>query len=245
MNPIHRALTARISALLISAEEAGAVPHSATAGQLREQILIEFFRALIPKSLSVTSGVICDARGTVSRQTDFIVKNDNLLPSMMMSDTVALIPIETVYLTAEVKSKLKTDHLAKFSSDRVAFNRMQPAIWPVPEESSEFKIPSVVIAYDSDVAIETLRRWMLSENDVVSVCVIGKHTLSKVAGGIELYKSSSARPHYETLRFAEQIFTHLNNTLNAPRENLLWSAYLRGPDELTAPSPENFLIPTP
>ena len=238
MNPIHRALTARIAALVANSEEAGSVPHSATVGQLREQILIDFFRGLIPQSLSVTSGVICDASGEVSRQTDFIVKNDSLLPSMVMTNTLALVPIEAVYLTAEIKSKLTTQHLEKLSLDRVALNSLRLSIWP-PASGFEVKIPSAVIAFDSEVAIETVRQWMQDENDVVSVCVVGKYALSKVQAGIELYEPSDTNPYYETFRFAEQLFAFLGNSLVTPRGNLLWSAYLRGVDELTAPPPDS------
>lgn len=233
MNPIHRALTARVKALLAASEEASAIPHAATLGQLREEILINFFRSLIPQSLSITSGIICDAKGRVSRQTDFIVKNDRALPSIVMSDMVAIVPVEAVHLTAEIKSTLKTEHLSKLTGDRASLNVLELATWPLPPPNISIKIPSVVIAFESDVAVDTLKDWLDKENDVVSICVVGKYSLSKINNGIELYESCDEKPiYYETLRFAEQLFSFLGESILMPRGNPLWSAYLRGVDEL-------------
>ena len=233
MNPIHRALTARIKSLLASSEEAASIPHAATVGQLREQILIDFFRALIPQNLSITSGIICDSKGRVSHQTDFIIKNDLALPSIVMTDAVAIVPVEAVHLIAEIKSKLKTNHLKKLMDDRVALNVLELATWPSPPPNVNVKIPSVVIAFDCEVAVDTLREWMNEANDVVSVCVVGMYSLSKTDNGIEFYESDDDKPiYYETLRFAEQLFNFLGNSLMTQRGTPVWSAYLRGVDDI-------------
>ena len=209
------------------------MPHAATVGNLREGLLMDFFRELIPAGLGITSGVICDAKGRVSRQTDFIVKDDTALPSLELSDSVALVPVEAVYLIAEIKSALKTEHRKKLEADREALNVLEIAMWPSLPEGVEFKIPSVIIAFDSEIAIDTLRNWLAQTKDTVAVCIVGKHTVAKTEKGIETYEAGESKPEaYETLRFAEQLFSYLGATLKVPRGNPLWSAYLRGVDDL-------------
>ncbi|MGY6588811.1 MAG: DUF6602 domain-containing protein [Wenzhouxiangella sp.] len=235
MNPIQRALIARIKALMSASEEAAAIPHSATVGQLREKILVDFFRSLIPQSLSITSGIICDAEGRVSRQTDFIVKNDSALPSLVMSDSVAIVPIEAVHLTAEIKSNLKTEHLSKMLGDREALNALKLASYPPPSEGVDIKIPSVFMAFENEVSVDTLKTWLAEANDVVAVCVVGKFSLNKTKKGVEIYESRKGKPsHYGTIRFAELLFQFLGQSLRHQQRNPLWSAYLRGVDEILA-----------
>ena len=103
MNPIQKVFQARIDALIAQSNGAKAVEHPTTKGSLRERYLIDFFRELIPQSLSITSGLICDASGRCSPQIDFIIKDDNTLPSVNMMETVSLVPVESVHLTAEIK----------------------------------------------------------------------------------------------------------------------------------------------
>ena len=232
MNPIQRALQARIQALLASSAEVGAVGHDATVGQLREQLLIDFFTGLVPQSLSCTSGIICDARGNVSRQTDFIVKNDYALPALSMSTTVAIVPVESVHLTAEIKSTLKTDHLTKLASDRDVFNQLQLATFPVAPVGVDIKIPSVMLAFDSVVARSTLEQWMSETPDVVAICVIGDFSMAKSQVGIQTFEAVGGTEYYETLRFAEQLFGFLADSVTTSRGRPLWSAYLRGVDDL-------------
>ena len=105
---------------------------------------------------------------------------------MVMTDAVAIVPVEAVHLIAEIKSTtLKTTHLAKLTDDRAALNVLELTTWPPPPPNVNIKIPRVIIAFDNSVAVDTLKDWMHEANDVVSVCVVGKYTLSKTGNGIE------------------------------------------------------------
>lgn len=228
MNPIQKMLQSRVDSLISNAEGIAALEHSATVGTLREKLLIDFFSDLIPMYFSITSGIVCDASNNVSRQLDFIVKNDFTLPSMVMKESISIVPVEAVHLIAEIKSTLKTEHLTKIANDYKYFYKLKLACYPA-SQNAQIKIPAIVLAYSSEAAKDTLKDWMSKTANVVSVCIVGKYSLSKEKDGIALHESSSGYPkHWETLVFTSQLFSFLNESRAVHRGNPLLSAYLSG-----------------
>ena len=239
MNPIQNVFQARIDALIAQSNGAKAFEHSTTKGSLREIYLIDFFRELIPQSLSITSGLICDASGRCSQQIDFIIKDDNTLPSVNMMETVSLVPVESVHLTAEIKSTLQTKDLKQVEESRKIFDSLQLAT--VSDDTQPpIKIPTVILAYENKVSQDTLKNWMAKNGSVVAICVIGKFSIAKENNSITLYESRKDKPkHWETMVFASQLHDWLLTSIAIPRGRPLWDCYLLGVERVSSGSQDS------
>ncbi len=195
-------------------------------GLLEKNILLSFFKDLIPGSLSITSGIVCDAQGRSSRQLDFIIKDNRLLPSILMETDVSVVPVETVHLIAEIKTKLRTSDLAQVKESRKVFNQLQLARLPIPNQPP-IKIPSVILAFDNEISRQTLEKWMLENGDVVSICIVDYFCLSKSKDGIECHEAGNGNPdNWETLAFSIQLFQWLQQSVSTNRGLPVWQAYL-------------------
>ncbi|MBB1486790.1 DUF6602 domain-containing protein [Oceanospirillum sediminis] len=233
MNPVKHTIQSRINSLKEISKGFDAINHSATKGTLRENGLIEFFKEVIPSKLSISSGIICDASGGVSNQTDFIVYDRGVLPPLFLSSEISLIPVDSVYLTAEIKSNLRKKDLDQISDARKNFTKLKLSSFSDESENkSDVKIPTVVLAYATDIAENTLVKWMEKEEGVVSICVIDRFTLSKERDSIKKHEySSENKLNNETLIFISQLFNHLNIEITKTRPKSNWEAYILGAKE--------------
>ncbi|WP_348813799.1 DUF6602 domain-containing protein [Flavobacterium maritimum] len=227
MFPIKHLILTEIEILAQKSKGFEAVDHNATKGGLRENLLINFFKKLIPEGLDITSGIICDAKGKSSNQTDFIVYDKSTLPRILLDKEISIIPIETVYIIAEIKTTLRTSDLEQIKTARENFNKLELAAKHIPN-NPEFKVPSVIIAYETNIAEKTLIEWMEKMNDIVSICIIGKFILSK-EDTIKKYEKGAINPNYfETLVFYNQLYNYLKQTLETREINPIWDAYIMG-----------------
>jgi hypothetical protein len=227
MNPIQKLLQSEINCLIERSKGFNAVQHNVTKGSLRETLLINFFEKLIPNALSISSGIICDCSGKSSTQTDFIVYDPKILPNLILDKNLAVIPVESVHLVAEIKTSLTIKDLKQVENSRAVLNSLKIATVP---HLIDFKIPSIIIAFDCRISQKTLQEWMDKQNDVISICVIGKFCLSKMNLGTQIFKPDNTLPkHWETLNFSLQMFESLSKSLNE-RINIIpmWAPYLQG-----------------
>src|SRR5690625_6833477 len=91
MSKIQVLIQSEIESLLAKPKGYQTIEHNTTKGNLRETLLIEFFKKLIPPSLSISSGFICDCYGKISNQTDFIVYDKSILPSIFLDKNISMI----------------------------------------------------------------------------------------------------------------------------------------------------------
>ena len=87
------------------------IEHNGLKGTIREDKLKEYLSKLFPTKYAIGNGVIVDANETQSRQQDFIIYDNFNSPKLMETESVQVIPIESVYATIEVKSTLTVDEL--------------------------------------------------------------------------------------------------------------------------------------
>ncbi|MBM4941671.1 hypothetical protein HYO29_22585 [Vibrio parahaemolyticus] len=229
MNPIKKIIQSRINSLKELSTGFDAIQHNTTKGTLRENGLIEFFKSIVPQKLSISSGIICDSLDGVSNQTDFIVYNKEVLPSLFLSSEISLIPIDSVYLTAEVKSTLSKKDLEQIGNARSNFNTLRISSL---DQNTNVKIPTVVLAYSTSVAESTLIDWMKEQQDVVSICVIDRFTLSRESGGVKKYVySKESEFNDEVLTFSSQLFEFLSTEIEKGKPKANWEAYIIGAKE--------------
>lgn len=229
MNPIQKLIQSEINCLIEKSNGYQAINHNSTKGSLREALLIDFFKKLIPSNLSISSGLICDSLGKSSTQTDFIIYDSQALPNLILDKDLSMIPVESVFLTAEIKSILRTKDLDQVEKSRASLIDLKLA---TSRTGQNFKIPTVVIAFDNEVSQQTLKNWMEKQNDVASICIINNFCLCKTKKGIETFSPDSSLPeHWETLNFSMLLFNYLTEIIKSRILNPLWGAYLIGGDK--------------
>jgi hypothetical protein len=89
----------------------GALSHAGMKGASAEDTFRTFLREHLPRSLDVSSGVLVDVNGNVSRQLDVIISDANKTPVLFRSGEDRVIPVECAYAVIEVKSKLDAKEL--------------------------------------------------------------------------------------------------------------------------------------
>lgn len=176
MNPIRRIVQAQIDNIIQLSDLAGDVEHNPSAGELRESYLIDFFKKLVPASVEITSGFITDSTGHVSPQIDLIVTKKTSLPLFSMKEGLSIVPVESALLVAEIKSTLETSSLEQVrkQNERISTMNISGEIG-----LKKFIIPSIILAYDSKVNKDTLKKWMEENGNTVSCCILKKDTLIK------------------------------------------------------------------
>ncbi|WP_439402642.1 DUF6602 domain-containing protein [Bradyrhizobium sp. DASA03068] len=87
-------------------ELATLMPHMGERGRIAEEIIKGILTRVLPKRFSIGTGVIIAANGEASPQVDIVIY-DNFHNAPLLSEFGAcLFPVEIVYATIEVKSRL-------------------------------------------------------------------------------------------------------------------------------------------
>lgn len=154
-------ISARIEAayhqFLAAYSSTGALRHSLSKGEQRENPIRDFFQELLPRRFSVSSGEVFDSSGNVSPQSDMIIyRTIDGIPILDQQPT--LIQAESAMCITEVKSKINTGEYEdcllkakKIFQLRPFFRKLQQAERgrdPGPEECRYF---ISIFAYASDI----------------------------------------------------------------------------------------------
>ncbi len=98
------------------------VGHNGEMGRANELALAQLVASLLPSAVGVGTGVIIDAEGNRSAQTDLVIYDKGSQPQILAHSTQLLFPVETVLAAVEVKTTVDTaaitDSGAKFESVR-------------------------------------------------------------------------------------------------------------------------------
>ncbi len=214
-NPIREIIRARLCALQTSSEALEHITHDGTRGEVREDYLVDFFADLIPSHLRIKKGLICDSCGNSTKQTDFIVYDPAILPSVALSGNVGAIPIESVFLQAEIKSIINTDHLKQVNAQIKALHELKIAHHGSKQEADKIIIPTVLLGYNSKVAIDTLKSWLEDSQarpNLVAICVIGEHSLFRTGPEeVKIVQASRSDSFEPTLQFIHRLYDTLQD----------------------------------
>ncbi len=89
--------------------QANVIPHNPTKGSAIEEIFMNFLKTRLPRSLDVSSGIIVDSNGRVSKQIDVIIFDSLKTPIFFKNKDTQIIPVECVYAVIEVKKKIGSE----------------------------------------------------------------------------------------------------------------------------------------
>lgn len=170
--------------LLNSLESAGTIPHSTTVGDIREAAICDSIHRFLPPDLDTCSGFVTDTRGIITPQLDIILFRREALAPFLLEGRSALVPFETFGSAIEVKSTLQTSHFKQIKNQidtlrNMLYTAFIPSIGGGPAVTADFPPftqPIIhIVSYDTDVAIDTLRKFMEENHPILlSITVIKK-----------------------------------------------------------------------
>lgn len=113
MNKLFRDLVvARIAAAVVEARAAAGVPHAGVKGQIREILIRELFRPLLPAAIGVGHGhIVSSVEGKISSEQDIVIYDQRLVPPVLYERSLGMFPLECTLATVEVKSRLTAQEL--------------------------------------------------------------------------------------------------------------------------------------
>jgi len=126
------------------------VEHQGIKGSLNENELASLIKDVIPQKYQVSKGIIENADGIQSNETDILIYDKEILPIYMKND-FTFVPIEAVKYNFEVKSILNSTELQTTISKFEKFKSMGGSS------------PTVLFSFSSDIQGSELSR--LKKND--------------------------------------------------------------------------------
>ena len=133
------------------------IRHKGLKGQLREILIRDLFRPLLPADVELGTGEIISANNCQSRQQDIVIFDKRILPPILLEGTTGIFPIESVLYTVEVKSKLTAHELRtshKNATELLDFDYLSGEYdeRDNPIGHTVTKVISTIFAFDTDLA---------------------------------------------------------------------------------------------
>jgi hypothetical protein len=139
---------ARVASAISMAKAVKEITHQGTLGEIREILIRELFRPLLPSDIGVSTGHLIDNAHNVSPQTDIVLFDRSLAPPMIF-ESLGLFPIESCLYVIEVKSKLTAATLRKSHESALAIKRSLV----YSNQTGQFALTrSLLLAFSSDLA---------------------------------------------------------------------------------------------
>ncbi len=102
----------RIRYALAAARAAQPLEHAGVKGAIREVLMADLFRPLLPADLGIASGIVISAFDEgQSAQQDIVIFDKRIIPPILFEQGPAIIPVESALVCIEVKSRLTATEL--------------------------------------------------------------------------------------------------------------------------------------
>jgi hypothetical protein len=187
MNTAYRDLIlARVQAAMETAKAVTNIPHPGLKGQLREIVIRDIFRPLLPSDVGVGTGEIISVDNRQSREQDVVIFDKRILPPILAEQVLGIFPIESVLYAIEVKTtitatEIKTSH--RSATEVMGFMYMSGDYDKFGNAINHnvTKVISCVLAFDTDLTlggkndIDRYDEIRGSEYPAIQViCVVGR-----------------------------------------------------------------------
>lgn len=123
----------------LEAKTAGLSGHNLTSGEVKENSLKNFLINLLPQFFKYGGGILIDAEGNKSFQQDIIIYSPYM---SILTPESKLFPIDSVFSTIEVKTKLNKSELKKSMKNISSVKRLKSSL--------RAPIQCNIFAYDGD-----------------------------------------------------------------------------------------------
>jgi hypothetical protein len=164
------------------AEAARRVKHPGIQGRIRELLVANLLRPVLPNGFDVVGGKIENSAGQQSPEIDAIVYSRSVLPPVMYSECDGVIPVEAAYFAIQVKSTLRAQELKSAVDWAKGVAAVEPQ--PVDEGTSapRYRCHTALFAYGSNLTSATteVERYLKLDTcqsgspAVGRICVTGK-----------------------------------------------------------------------
>lgn len=160
----------KIGAALDEARIYDRVEHSGTRGRLREILIQELIKPLLPPVWEVSTGVLVDHMGAKaenqSGQEDILIYSHELIPSGIRVSELGILPVEACLAVIEVKTTLSAkavsasiDHSRRIKSLATTYQKVSHGLsFSWPEELAQRPLYSV-LALGTDLKTGAAAEW--------------------------------------------------------------------------------------
>ncbi len=107
----HDMIATKTKLVAAESEVLGQLAHSGLKGTMREYSLANFFSDFLPVPFTIGKGIVSDCIGNQSPESDLLICNTNLLPPILINESVGVYPFETVRYWFEVKSQIDNSEI--------------------------------------------------------------------------------------------------------------------------------------
>ena len=187
MNRLYRDLIlSKVKTAIDNAKAVSPMSHQGLKGQLREILVRDLFKPLLPPGFGLGTGEIITVDDRQSKQQDVVLFDKNILPPILFEGTSGLFPIESVLYSIEIKSKLTAQEIKDSHANAAELQKLnyQSGCYdalgqPLPH-TFERLIPAL-FAFDTDLScdgkndIERYDEIRGSDQPaLVVLCVVGR-----------------------------------------------------------------------
>lgn len=157
MNQLYHQLTlSRIESAVRSAQAVKDIEHTGIKGQLREIVIRDLFRPLLPADIGLGTGVIVTSTNQQSSQQDVVMFDRRILPPSLHEGTTGVFPVESVLYAIEIKSTLTASELKKAHENAKELESLQyrSGLYnesDVPQPHNFTKLIPCIFAFGSDL----------------------------------------------------------------------------------------------
>jgi len=208
-------LLSRIDGAVTTASAASQVRHKGIKGQLREIVIRELLRPLLPPDIGVGTGEIVALPDESSHQQDIVIYDKSLLPAFLLERTLGVFPVECVLHVIEVKSRLDAKEVRKSHEAAKKLDRFKYTVG-IPTQQSIFrtvnpllleKLRYLIFAFSSDLKRKSeLARYKEISGDMCPPLVRG---ICVVNRGAWLWSPSPGTNHYDWIAQAPDSYTEV------------------------------------
>jgi hypothetical protein len=145
----------RVIGALAGAKALSGVVHSGLKGRLREIVIRDLLRPLLPVDIGLGTGVVIAADNRQSNEQDIVLFDRRILPPILL-EVDGVFPVESVLFSIEVKSVLNATELRKSHGNAVAIDQFPYLsgthdIGDNPQPQDCIHLIPAVFAFDSDL----------------------------------------------------------------------------------------------
>ncbi len=113
-------------------EARAVIQHAGMKGGALEESFRTFLRKYLPRSLDVSTGILVDSTGKVSRQLDVIISDAAKTPIFYQKGDVRVIPCECAYAVVEVKTKLGAAEVSSAHQNMLSVKSLKKSAFFLP-----------------------------------------------------------------------------------------------------------------
>ena len=178
----------RVRYALAGARAAKSLEHAGVKGAIREVLMTDLFRPLLPADIGIASGVLISAFGQgQSAQQDVIIFDKRIIPPILFEQGPAIVPIESALVCIEIKSKLTATEMrkahdgAKTVKNLTLLSGKRDRFGNWVDDLSIVGVVSLLLALDSDLTavrqneIERYKDLLAGEHPALGgICIAGR-----------------------------------------------------------------------